>query len=396
VNGPDDVPGIEQDWLAGEPMDPAAELPDPLPPLPGFPFCHSGTGVLISGPTGGGRSSLVQVCAYDAAKAGLRIGYLGSEVTYREFQARAAMFAELRGDEITDDLRQQLARVRYLELDTVMTRAMANPKLWVAGVAHAFDVVIGDPFSAIASATGLNFDQNNSEFATFYDRVVQPYVTSGGTFIGLENVGHALEAQERAKGASAKQDRADLTFSCKRHDNPEGLLLTAQKVRSIRAPFHRGDKWLFDRDTLTITSHVDDGPGRDPNWRPTVLMERISIVLEQQPGLGVTAVRESVNSKARNVDTALRYLIDDGYARLEQDGKTRRHYITKPYRSPDDVPTSMSLDVPTSMSLDVPDVPYLSHDVPSTMSRCPPPNTGGQRRTAPTTTNDVPRQKALT
>src|SRR4051794_14714536 len=57
-------------WLDGVPMDPAAGHRDPLPALPGFPFLHDGAGALIVGPTGKGRSSLVQACAYDAALQG--------------------------------------------------------------------------------------------------------------------------------------------------------------------------------------------------------------------------------------------------------------------------------------------------------------------------------------
>lgn len=60
---------VDADSLfAGEPMDPAAQKAEPLPTLPGFPFAHAGTYILISGPTGAGRSSLVQACLFDAAR----------------------------------------------------------------------------------------------------------------------------------------------------------------------------------------------------------------------------------------------------------------------------------------------------------------------------------------
>ncbi|MDP9417217.1 MAG: hypothetical protein M3P48_05150 [Actinomycetota bacterium] len=100
-------------WLDGAPMDPAAVAVEPVPALPGFPFLHRGVGALISGPTGGGRSSLMEAGAYDAGRAGLRVAYLGSEVTEAEFHARAADLASRRGDRITDELRRDLERVRY-------------------------------------------------------------------------------------------------------------------------------------------------------------------------------------------------------------------------------------------------------------------------------------------
>src|SRR4051794_33823222 len=82
--------GVAQsDWLCGGPVDPAAEPPAPLPPVPGFPFSYPGACAVIVGPTGGGRSSLVQAALYDAARAGQDCAYLGSEVGPGEFNARA-------------------------------------------------------------------------------------------------------------------------------------------------------------------------------------------------------------------------------------------------------------------------------------------------------------------
>jgi len=104
-------------------MDPAAVPADPLPPLAGFPFLHAGTGAVIVGPTGRGRSSLVQAGLYDAARLGLHCVYLGAEVDREEFDARASRLAEVRGDDIGEELSEELARVRYLELSSVLVRA---------------------------------------------------------------------------------------------------------------------------------------------------------------------------------------------------------------------------------------------------------------------------------
>jgi hypothetical protein len=89
-------------WLVGAAMDPCATPPEPMPPLPGLPFLHRGAGAVIVGPTGGGRSSLVQAGLYDAARASLRAAYLGSEITEQEFNARAASLAQTRGDRVDD------------------------------------------------------------------------------------------------------------------------------------------------------------------------------------------------------------------------------------------------------------------------------------------------------
>ena len=93
-------------WLNGAPMDPLAVPAEPLPTVPGFPYAHRGAGVVIVGPTGGGRSSLVEAGLYDAACAGLRCAYLGGEVTEGEFNARAADLASRRGDAVDEELRE--------------------------------------------------------------------------------------------------------------------------------------------------------------------------------------------------------------------------------------------------------------------------------------------------
>jgi len=242
----------EPDWLEGAPMDPAGTVAEPLPSLPGFPFLHAGSGAVIVGPTGGGRSALIQAGLYDAAGAGLRCAYLGCEVTESEFNARAAILAQCRGDSVTDELRESLARVRYLNLASVTAQAEQDPEAWVQGITARYAVVALDPLSAVASALDLDFDKSNAEFIRFYDRLIQPLTTGGVTVLIVDNIGHAEDAKRRAKGASAKSDRADLTFSCSPSASPVGLTVRAQKVRSVRAGFQRGDEWVFVKDSQRI------------------------------------------------------------------------------------------------------------------------------------------------
>jgi hypothetical protein len=328
------------DWLAGAAMDPCAVAADPVPTLPGFPFAHAGAGILISGPTGGGRSSLVQACAYDAARAGLRVAYIGSEVTEPEFNARAADLARRRGDTVDDQLREQLARVRYLNLPSVVVAAWANPRPWVETTAAAYDVVLLDPLSSVAAALDLDFDKSNAEFVRFYDKLVQPVAARGPAVVMLDNVGHAADARTRAKGASAKSDRADLTFSCALRASPAALLITAKKVRSIRCPFKHGDSWLFVRDTQhTDALPRDNDQAHDPaKFRPTRLMERVSQLLEDQDGLGARDIQAAFKSRDVHVAQAVTCLVDEGYVERDDHGPGKRteHHSRRPFRKIDD------------------------------------------------------------
>jgi hypothetical protein len=322
-------------WLDGAPMDPAAEPPEALEALPGFPFLHRGAAAVIVGPTGGGRSSLVQSCAYDAAAAGFRVAYLGSEVTEGEFNARAGDLARRRADTIDSGLRERLAAVRYLDLASVIAKAWEHPQQWVQEITARFDVVIADPLSAVASTLDLDFDKSNAEYARFHDMIVQPLVSAGLVFLSLDNIGHAIEARSRAKGASAKQDRADVTLWCKPKAQPAGLIITVQKVRSVRAPFRRGDSWTFDRETQRITRDTGDPDTQPPAWRPTVLMQRVSRAIQDAPGISRTAIRSTVQGKSQTIATALDLLIADGYVEHRDNG----HYSTRGYVVADDGPT---------------------------------------------------------
>ena len=322
---------------------------------------------MIVGPTGGGRSALIEAGLYDAAGAGLRCAYLGCEVTEPEFNARAAVLAQCRGDEITDELRESLARVRYLKLASVIAQAWANPDSWVQGIAARYEVVAIDPLSAVASALGLDFDKSNAEFIRFYDLLVQQLTAGGVTVVMVDNIGHAEDARRRAKGVSAKGDRADLTFSCSSSTSPVGLTIRAQKVRSVRAGFQRDDEWVFTKDTQQIERRGHQDPADRPAFRPTNIMEKVSRAVEQADGLSKSAIRAAVGGKAEWVDLALGLLIAEGYIEAEKDGQAHRHRSVKPYREaadpatestesqpgpdpvPDSVPATESNRVPLSV-----------------------------------------------
>ena len=350
-------------WLTGHAMDPTAVAIDPLPGLPGFPFLHAGAGAVIVGPTGGGRSSLIQAGLYDAARAGLRCAYLGSEVTQPEFNARAAILAQRRGDEIDDTLLAQLAHARYLNLAGAIAHGWGDPAAWVEGITASYDLLAIDPLSAVASALDLDFDQRNAEFIRFYDRLVQPLTDRGLAVVAVENIGHATEAKARAKGVSAKQDRADLTFSCAHTTNPAGLIIKAHKVRSIRAGIQRGDEWLFTRDTQRIErrDHTNESE-HDATFRPTTIMQRVSEAVECNAGLTTNALRTTVKGRGEYVTLALQLLVSEGYIEAHKDGQALRHHTINPYRQ--DTESTESQPSPSQ-------VPDLAPDTESTGSHHP-------------------------
>lgn len=109
-------------------------------------------------------------------------------------------------------------------------------------------------------------------------------------------------------------------------------------MRTVRAPFQRGDEWLFDRETQTVTRHTDGSEGED-TFRPTTLMERVSRAVESEPGVSRNQIRTAVKGKAIYIDQAITILADEDFISVRPDGSTNRHYSLKPSRVPESQPS---------------------------------------------------------
>ena len=193
-------------WLAGTPMDPAATPAEPLPPLPGFPFLIASTAAIIVGPTGGGRSSLLQAAMYDAAAGGspLRLPRTArspspSSTPARPTSPRPPRRRDRRG--AANAARRSCATWTW---PSVIAHAWEHAPEWVDGVVGRYDVVGIDPLSAVASALDLDFDQRNAEFVTLLRPARRSPSPSPGRRrrASTDNLGHAIEAKSRAKGVS--------------------------------------------------------------------------------------------------------------------------------------------------------------------------------------------------
>ena len=310
-----DAAQVADDWLAGVPMDPAAQPADPVPAFPGWPFLpDSGAAVLIVGPTGGGRSSLVHACLYDSTAEGIAAVYLGHEVTEHEFQARTASLADKRDDPINDTLRQQLGQVRYLDLGETLNRAWLDSAGWVAGIVGRYRVVVIDPLSAVETALGLDFQSGGGDYLRFHDKLIQPLVVAGVIVVTLDNVGHAIDAKGRARGDSAKQDRADPRLRLHRDRQP-----TRSPNQSHQGPIRsrRHSAETTPGSSTATPSASPDAPQptsqtRRPNGdQPARWKASAADSEEADNPLSKTQIRSLVIGKTKRIDEALGYLIVD-------------------------------------------------------------------------------------
>jgi hypothetical protein len=88
---------------------------------------------------------------------------------------------------------------------------------------------------------------------------------------------------------------------------------------------------------LTVAVITPGGRAPAIEWRPFELMERVSRWLEIHPGASRNTVENEVRGKREWKREALRFLVDDGYATVEDGPRNARLYrSTRPFRvSPD-------------------------------------------------------------
>lgn len=88
-----------------------------------------------------------------------------------------------------------------------------------------------------------------------------------------------------------------------------------------------------EKNILTLTITTPGGNQRESTWRPTALMERTSRWLELNPGSSGRLVESSITGKGPSVREALKLLVVDGHAVIEQGQRNALLYrIVKPYR----------------------------------------------------------------
>ena len=141
---------------------------------------------------------------------------------------------------------------------------------------------------------------------------------------------------------------------------------------------HGGEMRKTDR-TQLVAQFVLDATGMRPGaslvvpddspkqFRPTALMERVSLFLAASPGATGRTVTDSIQGKATYVRAALTLLVSEGYVATEVAGRSVKHTVIKPYTEADD-----SLCVLASRMR-----PNASQDASKSMRPASPPPIGG-------------------
>ena len=304
----------------GVELDPAKL--EPKEAVPGFPFLTPGVSALIAGEKGQGRSTMCIAGSVDAVDAGLRVAYLGDEVGKEQFDRRVTEVVGLREYELTDELKTTYhERFRYLSIGEYLPVAFTKKgtERWITEVSENYDIVIFDPLSSVGAALRLNFQSDNPEYEKFFVNLVQPLCNHGVTVVLLDNVPYS--DRTRSVGASAKENKARLTFYCEASKTKSGLIIVAEKTNRDYVSHSKGDKWVCWETELLITRYT--GHNRAPlDADEREVCQQISDLMEkfQTHTMSASEITGGTGGRASRVVAMRKLLIEWGCIEQTQKG----------------------------------------------------------------------------
>lgn len=286
----------------------------------------------VAAPLKSGKSLAFLAHSVDMAAAGATVVILDRENGAQEYARRLRDVLDARAAAARDAVRERLHYYAWPAL-TLDDGAELPDALGAPGI----DLVVIDSTRTFLSQLQLDEDRSD-DFARFASAIIEPLFRAGVATLQLDNAGHA--EPKRARGSSSKGDLADVLYSLKTtapfdRDRAGKVRLTRTHSRfgdvapAFVMDLGAGNFGAFARDEDT----TNDATG---TFRPTGQMERVSLAIEETPGLGTRALREHVGGKAGIVDLAIELLIAEQYVRVERDGQAHRHHSQRPYRETTD------------------------------------------------------------
>ncbi len=230
---------------------------------------------------------------------------------------------------------EPLADVSLRELDAALSR---GPVLVVIdGLTEAFTTQGLNPLDNVDIATWLEVLPRRCARAgaatNLLDHVVKDREQRGRYAIGGQ---HKLAGVDVAYGLKVIEPFGrgrDGTVSIRVHKDRPGSVRAFAADGQIAAILHAHS---LDGGAVHLTLDPPDSADR---FRPTGYMERVSLVIESNPGLSKRGIREAVTGKAEIIDKALEVLTAEGFTRAVRVGQAIKHESINPYREADDEPT---------------------------------------------------------
>ena len=216
-------------------------------------------------------------------------------------------------------------------------------------VLDAYDVALAviDGVTEAMTLHGLDL-LGNADYATFHGALPRRLAAAGAAVVQIDHVTKDRENRGRwAIGAQHKLAAMDGAVFSFQVAQPFGLgrhgiaKMSIEKDRPGALRQHAVGKRIADlhldsdADTHALAWSIErpDTPeGDDGTMRPTVVMERVSRLLEENPqGLTKRSIRAGVAGSNDMIDLAIDLLLDN-HIKVERDGSSHRHVLLAPYR----------------------------------------------------------------
>lgn len=287
----------------------------------------------VYGGSESGKTMLLLCAAWDEARAGAHVVWIDFEMGHRQMRQR------LEGIGVPGEEIERLAndpatrRFHYVRPDAP---ALAVQLADLLASAPGVRLVVLDAFTGVLTTYGRD-SNSDVDVAGVYAELVKPFRELGAAVVMIDHPGK--DPERGTRGSIRKEQEVDLRYEVRvggsayvrgvggasrlsvKKDRPAVLDRSAERRFVLTAP-----TWRF-----------EEKPRAAGEWRPTTLMERVSLWLEEHGESSRTAVRDGQVARDAVVDAALDELVRAGFAE-EREGPRRARLArsVRPYRQADD------------------------------------------------------------
>jgi hypothetical protein len=294
-------------------------IPEPAYVPGGEGWLLAGKRYLVPAPAGAGKSLVALVIAVTVVEHGGTVVILDVENGADEYARR---LEDILGARDFDGTLAEACSQR-LHYHYWPRFSLEWPQdTWGEAIGGA-DLVIFDSSRLVLSSVGLE-ENSNDDYAKFMTALVVPLSLAGTTTMILDNVGHD---GTHSRGASTKRDLNEVEYALSvgtRFDRDRAGFARLTRKRERFGGLPRVLRIDLGGDTYTAPTVIAGEDAAD-DFRPTVLMERVSGFVEGAPGCTLREIRAGVQGKNDYIDAALRILIAEGNIERIQDGRAGRH-----------------------------------------------------------------------
>jgi hypothetical protein len=301
-------------------LEPAAEVVQP-PSLTCADMLYLGAVHTLTGPPDCGKTTLASWWMLQVVRAERTVLFLdeegGRDLVTEKFQALGAKPGE---------------RIAYVPFPGRGWSYADIAALADLMTARRPGLVVWDSAAMFLARAGL--DENAAADVTrFYSRILTPCARQrGAAVLVIDHDAKNGEPSRYARGSGAKLAATDVAYKI---DPVRPFSRTRSGVSRLTVTKDRRG-WLHRQHEVTFTTgallevSVRDQP--EGEFRPTVLMGRISDVLGQHPGLSFRDLKARVRGRDEHVREALAALTDEGNVRRVNGPRgSHLHFLEEPF-----------------------------------------------------------------